>query len=63
MPGTAEGVLVARFPLGPSEPAAAQLKTTYSAWRTTLSRMTVRELLAQFQHLPRDLEVLAFEAG
>jgi hypothetical protein len=25
--------------------------------------MTVRELLAALQHLPRDLEVLAFEAG
>ncbi|HKP99128.1 MAG TPA: hypothetical protein VJ735_02265 [Actinomycetes bacterium] len=25
--------------------------------------MTVRELLAQLQHVPRDLEVLAFEAG
>ena len=25
--------------------------------------MTVRELLAQLQRLPRDLEVLAFEAG
>ena len=25
--------------------------------------MIVRELLAQLQHLPRDLEVLAFEAG
>jgi hypothetical protein len=25
--------------------------------------MTVRELLADLQHLPRDLEVLAFEAG
>ena len=25
--------------------------------------MTVRELLAKLQHLPRDLEVLAFEAG
>ena len=25
--------------------------------------MTVRELLAELQHLPRDLEVLAFEAG
>jgi hypothetical protein len=24
--------------------------------------MTVRELLAQLQHLPRDLEVLTFEA-
>ena len=24
--------------------------------------MTVRDLLAQLQHLPRDLEVLAFEA-
>ena len=26
-------------------------------------RMTVREMLAKLQHLPRDLEVLAFEAG
>ena len=25
--------------------------------------MTVRELLADLQHLPRDLEVLTFEAG
>ena len=25
--------------------------------------MTVRDLLAELQHLPRDLEVLAFEAG
>src|SRR5215207_4387073 len=25
--------------------------------------MTVRELLAELQHLPRDLKVLAFEAG
>jgi hypothetical protein len=25
--------------------------------------MTVRELLTGLQHLPRDLEVLAFEAG
>ena len=25
--------------------------------------MTVREVLAEFQRLPRDLEVLAFEAG
>jgi hypothetical protein len=25
--------------------------------------MTVRELLAELQHLPRDLEVLAFESG
>jgi len=25
--------------------------------------MTVRELLADLQHLPRDLEVVAFEAG
>jgi hypothetical protein len=47
----------------PIEPVAAQLKTTYSAWHATLSRMTVRELLAQLQYLPRDLEVLAFEAG
>jgi hypothetical protein len=36
---------------------------TYSADIATLSRMTVRELLAELQHLPRDLEVLAFEAG
>ncbi len=53
----------ARFPVGPIEPVAARLKTTYSAWSATLSRMTVRELLAELQHLPRDLEVLAFEAG
>jgi hypothetical protein len=25
--------------------------------------MTVRDLLTELQHLPRDLEVLAFEAG
>jgi hypothetical protein len=25
--------------------------------------MTVRELLAELQHLPRDAELLAFEAG
>jgi hypothetical protein len=25
--------------------------------------MTVRKLLAELEHLPRDLEVLAFEAG
>jgi hypothetical protein len=25
--------------------------------------MTVREFLAELQHLPRDAEVLAFEAG
>jgi hypothetical protein len=35
---------------------------TYSADPATLSRMTVREP-AELQHLPRDLEVLAFEAG
>ncbi len=29
----------------------------------TLGGMTVRELLAGLQGLPRDLEVLAFEAG
>jgi hypothetical protein len=29
----------------------------------TLSGMTVRELQAALQHLPRELEVLAFEAG
>jgi hypothetical protein len=38
-------------------------KTTYSGGYATLSRMTVRELLTQLQHLPRDLEILAFEAG
>ncbi len=42
---------------------AAWVETTYSAWRATLGRMTIRELLAELQHLPRDLEVLAFEAG
>jgi hypothetical protein len=45
------------------EPVAAQPKTTYSAWQATLRRMTVRELLAELQHLPSDLEVLAFEAA
>ena len=53
----------ARFPAGPIGPIAAQAKTTYSAWHATLSRMTVRELLAELQHLPPELEVLAFEAG
>jgi hypothetical protein len=53
----------ARFPVGPTDPAAKPAKTTYSAWDATLSRMTVRELLAELQHLPRDLEVLAFEAA
>jgi hypothetical protein len=53
----------ARSPLAPSEPSAVQLKTTYSVRSATLSRMTVKELLAGLQHLPRDLEVLAFEAG
>jgi hypothetical protein len=53
----------ARFPVGPIEPAAAQLKTTYNGRGATLSRMTTRELLAELQHLPRDLEILAFEAG
>ena len=53
----------ARSPVGPLQPAAAQPKTTYSAGHATLSRMTVRELLAEPQHLPRDLEVLVFEAG
>jgi hypothetical protein len=47
----------------PIEPPAAQRRTTYSGWHATLSRMTVRELLAELQRLPRDLEVLAFEAG
>src|SRR4029453_371766 len=43
----------ARFRVGSIEPAAAQPKTTYSACHATLSRMTVRELLAELQHLPR----------
>jgi hypothetical protein len=53
----------ARFPLGPVEPMDSpaqdhmQRLARYAEW------MTVRELLAEFQHLPRDLEVLAFEAG
>jgi hypothetical protein len=34
-----------------------QCLARYGEW------MTVRELLAQLQHLPRDLEVLAFEVG
>jgi hypothetical protein len=29
----------------------------------TLDAMTVRELLAELQHLPRDLAVLGFEAA
>jgi hypothetical protein len=53
----------ARFRVGSIEPAAAQPKTAYSACHATLSRMTVRELLAELQHLPCDLEVLAFEAA
>jgi hypothetical protein len=47
----------------PIEPLSARFGTTYSVCNATLSRMTVRELPAQLQHLPRDLEVLAFEAG
>jgi hypothetical protein len=35
----------------------AERLARYAEW------MTVRELLAELQHLPRDLEVLAFEAG
>jgi hypothetical protein len=42
---------------------APKLKTTYSAWRATLGGRTVRELLAELPHLPRDLEIPAFEAG
>jgi hypothetical protein len=53
----------ARCPAASIEPRASQLKITYSGRRATLSRMTVRELLTRLQHLPRDLEVLAFEAG
>jgi hypothetical protein len=52
----------ARFRVGPTELVGSQRKTTYSAWRYG-EWMTVRELLAELQHLPRDLEVLAFEAG
>ena len=53
----------ARFDGDPIEPAATHLKTTSRAWNATLSSMTVRELLTELRHLPRDLEVLAFEAG
>jgi hypothetical protein len=53
----------ARFLVAPIRPTAAKVTTTYSAWRATLSRMRVRELLVELQRLPRDLEVLAFEAG
>jgi hypothetical protein len=52
-----------RGPGSTDRAVAAWVETTYSAWRTTLREMTVRELLTQLQHLPRDLEVLAFEAG
>ena len=45
------------------DPLAAHPKTTNCGRYATLSEMTVRELLAELQHLPRDLEVLAFEAG
>jgi len=53
----------ARFPAGPMDPVAAYPRTTNSGRYATLSKVTVRELLAELQHLPRDLEVLAFEAG
>ena len=53
----------ARFRVRPIKPVTAAAKTTYSACRATLSRMTVRELLAELQQLPRDLEGLAYEAG
>jgi hypothetical protein len=39
------------------------LKITFSAWRATPGGMTVRDLLTELQHLPRDLELLTFEAG
>ena len=45
------------------DPVAAYPRTTNSGRYATLSKVTVRELLAELQHLPRDLEVLAFEAG
>ena len=53
----------ARFPgrnnRAPCRPAQNHLQrlARYGEW------MTVRELLTELQHLPRDLEVLAFEAG
>ena len=37
--------------------------STDRAWVATVGGMTVREFLAGIQHLPRDAEVLAFEAG
>jgi hypothetical protein len=48
--------------VGPIEPARARSRSL-EVFGATLDRMTVRELLTQLQHLPRDLEVLAFEAG
>ena len=62
-PPTAHRARPCAVQAGPIEPNAAQLQTTFSAWHATLGGMTVRDLLAQLQHLPRDLEVLAFEAG
>jgi hypothetical protein len=44
-------------PSGHRCPAHLTQPGRYAEW------MTVRELLAGLQHLPRDLEVLAFEAG
>jgi hypothetical protein len=52
-----------RVPSPPDRASQHPLSTTYSVWHATLSGMTVRELLAELQHLPRDLEVLAFQAG
>ena len=53
----------ARSPGRTDRARGSQRTTTYSGRRATLSRMTVRELLTELQLLPRDLEVLAFEAG
>jgi hypothetical protein len=57
------GYLVITAPTGISR----QLRSPGSRPHTALARyaecMTVRDLLAQLQHLPRDLEVLAFEAA
>jgi hypothetical protein len=46
-----------------SDRPSSQLKTTYSALARYGEWMTVRELLTELHHFPRDLEVLAFEAG
>jgi hypothetical protein len=42
---------------------AITFKTTQRAWNATLGGMTVRDMLIALQALPRDAELLAFEAG